>query len=65
MLFSNTMDLQLIVKTVEVRLERSIYWRNIYWYTIMGSHWTVIFVNSGTITKTVSIVTSRKNTKDY
>ena len=54
----------MIVKTVDIRLDRSIYWRNIYWYTIMGSHLTVIFVKTRTIAKMVSIVTSRKNTKD-
>ena len=32
---SNTMALQLIMKTVDIQLERSIYWRNIYWYTMV------------------------------
>ena len=43
------------------RLERSIYQRNIYLYT-MGSHLNVTFVNTRMITEMVSIVTSRKNT---
>ena len=43
------------------RLERSIYQRNIYLYT-MGSHLDVTFVNTRMITKMVSIVTSRNNT---
>ena len=42
------------------RLERSIYQRNIYLYT-MGSHLNVTFVNTRMITKMVSIITSRKN----
>ena len=43
------------------RLERSIYQRNIYLYT-MGSHLNVTCVNRRMIIKMVSIVTSRKNT---
>ena len=63
-LISNTRYLQRVVKTVDIRLDRSIYCRNIYWYTKMGSHLTVIFVRTRTIAKMVSIVTSRKNMKD-
>ena len=64
MLISNTMYFQMIVKPVDIRLDRISYWRNIYFYTIMGSHLTVIFVKTRTIAKMVPIVTSRKNTKD-
>ena len=64
MLMSNTMDLHLTVKAVHIKLQTKSVLRTIYWYTIMGSHLTAIFVNTRTIPRMVSIVTSRMNTKD-
>ena len=45
MLISNTMGLRLAVGTVYIKPATNPVLRTIYWYTIMGSHLTAIFVN--------------------